>query len=158
MDLGSFFLILAAGIIVLVLLARPFVAEDAQVKFTQTQQKFSKEEDRLSTLLAERDRILSAVEEIETDYEMGKIPAGAYPQSRTGLLHSGAEILKQIDELTLKNKSDGMDDLEKMIETRREARKTKNAASYCPHCGNALQKNDRFCSGCGKEVSPVEFE
>ena len=155
MDLGSFFLILAAGIIVLVLLARPFVAEDAQVKFVQTQQKVSLEEAQLSTLLAERDRILGAVEEIEADYEMEKIPADEYPRSRSALLHSGAEILKQIDELTLKDKADGMDDLEKMIETRREAKKVKNAAGYCSRCGNALQENDRFCSGCGKEIDAV---
>ena len=155
MDLGSFFLILAAGIIVLVLLSRPFLAEDAQLEFVKPQEKISAEESQLSTLLAERDRILSAVEEIEADYEMGKIPADEYPQSRAVLLHSGAEILKQIDELTTQTKVNGVDDLEKMIKSRREAKKAKITAGFCPGCGNVLQENDRFCSSCGKEIDPV---
>ena len=70
------------------------MAEDAQLEFVKPQEKISAEESQLSTLLAERDRILSAVEEIEADYEMGKIPADEYPQSRAVLLHSGAENIK----------------------------------------------------------------
>ena len=154
MDLGSFFLILAAAIIVLVLLGRPFMAEDARLEFVKPQEEISAEESQLSTLLAERDRILSAVEEIEADYEMGKIPADEYPQSRAVLLHSGADILKQIDVLANQTKVNGVDDLEKMIKSRREA-KAKVTTGFCPGCGNALQENDRFCSGCGKEIDPV---
>ena len=26
------------------------------------------------------------------------------------------------------------------------------AINYCPHCGRAVDEDDRFCSGCGKRL------
>jgi len=59
----------------------------------------SQEEHELSALLAERDRILTALQELDFDYTMGKIPEEEYPAQRAALLQQGAEILRKLDEL-----------------------------------------------------------
>lgn len=60
----------------------------------------TKEEDHeLSSLMAERDRILNALKELDFDNAVGKVPAEIYPEQRKHLLTQGAETLRRIDEL-----------------------------------------------------------
>ncbi|MFQ5617019.1 MAG: zinc-ribbon domain-containing protein, partial [Anaerolineales bacterium] len=40
------------------------------------------------------------------------------------------------------------DEIEALIATRRRSRKEKSAG-FCPQCGRAAQKSDKFCSKCG---------
>jgi len=54
----------------------------------------------LSSLLAERDRVLNSLKELDFDNSLGKIPAEAYPQQRLSLVQQGAEILRKLDQLT----------------------------------------------------------
>ncbi len=54
-------------------------------------------------MLAERDRVLTALQELEFDFQLGKIPAEDYPQQRELMLRHGAETLRQIDELQTQN-------------------------------------------------------
>ena len=55
-------------------------------------------EHELSTLLAERDRVLTALEELDFDNALGKIPQNDYPGQRERLLKQGVNILRKIDE------------------------------------------------------------
>src|SRR5262245_28717883 len=59
------------------------------------------EEHELSALLAERERTVSALQELDFDYKLGKVPEEDYPAQRVNLLQKGAEILRRIDEVTL---------------------------------------------------------
>ncbi len=52
-----------------------------------------------SALLAERDRILNSLQELDFDYAMGKIPEEDYPEQRLALVKSGAEVLRRLDDL-----------------------------------------------------------
>ncbi len=89
MDIGSILLILALLILVGVFVFRP-VLERKSVPVS--------EEDRSeSALLAERDRIIEAIRELDFDNVMGKIPADDYPGQRAQMLQRGAEILRQLD-------------------------------------------------------------
>lgn len=54
----------------------------------------------LSSLLAERDRVLNSLKELEFDNSLGKIPVETYPQQRLSLVQQGAEILRKLDQLT----------------------------------------------------------
>ena len=54
----------------------------------------------LSTLLAERDRVLNSLKELDFDNSLGKIPVETYPQQRLSLVQQGAEILRKLDQLT----------------------------------------------------------
>ncbi len=91
MDIGSIFLVLAVLLLVVWYVARPFIESKSTI--------VSKESQELSHLLAERDRVLNALQELEFDFQLGKIPAEDYPHQRELMLHHGAEVLRQIDAL-----------------------------------------------------------
>ena len=98
MDVPSLFLILAVALLVGVFISRPFAnRRSASEKLIRPA---AEENDiRRSTLLAERDRILMALQDLEFDYTLGKIPAETYPMQRTDLLTNGAAVLRQLVEL-----------------------------------------------------------
>jgi NADH pyrophosphatase NudC (nudix superfamily) len=127
--------------------------------------------------MAERDRVINSLQELDFDFKLGKIPEEDYPVQRTGLLQRGAEILKQIDTLapqpasvqdaearleraiaarradaSLASVEVADDELEAMISARRKGRKDKSAG-FCPRCGKPVMVSDRFCPACGKSLS-----
>jgi len=122
----------------------------------------------LSSLLAERDRILNAISELDFDNTLGKIPADDYPLRREQLVQRGAEVLRQLDEyqgasavdstsarLETALKSGAVnqdDDLEALIATRRRERQEKSGG-FCPQCGGTVVQSDRFCPKCGYSLS-----
>lgn len=91
MDIGSIFLILGLLIFVGIFLARPF--------FDNSATALSQEEHEYSAFLAERDRVLNTLQELDFDYTLGKIPEGEYQAQRDILLKRGAGILRQLDAL-----------------------------------------------------------
>ncbi len=89
MDIGSVFLILALLLLVGLYISRPLFERKAIA--------VSHEEHELSFLMAEKDRILNALQELEFDHALGKIPQADYPAQRAALLQHGADILRQLD-------------------------------------------------------------
>ncbi len=132
-----------------------------------------------SSLLAERDRVINALQELDFDHQLGKIPEEDYPSQRGELLKKGTEILKKLDELAPQAspqansasaqtrlekaaaalRADGSnraepvsdDEIETMLAARRKEHKSKSAG-FCPHCGKPILVSDRFCSNCGKAI------
>jgi hypothetical protein len=95
MDIGSIFLILALLVLVGLFVARPLFERKAVV----TSPEIGEEEHTHSALLAEQDRILNALQELDFDYQLGKVPAEDYPGQRALLVQHGAEVLRQLDQL-----------------------------------------------------------
>jgi hypothetical protein len=91
MDIGSIFLFLGLFILVVLFVSRPF--------FERSATAMTQEEHEYSALLAERDRLLNALQELDFDHALGKIPEDEYPAQRAALLQRGAEILRQLDAL-----------------------------------------------------------
>ena len=162
MDLGSIFLLLALFIAVGLYISRPLI-ERSSTAVTQ-------EEHDLSMLMAERERLIVALQELEFDHALGKIPEEDYPDQRANLLQRGADVLRQLDE-TAGTQSPGFEDpleaaiaarkqtkaadpddnLEEMIANRRRDRK-ETSSGFCPQCGTAVGKSDKFCSKCGADL------
>lgn len=94
MEIGSLFLLLALLILVVMFIARPLV--DPVVAVISPEQELREHE--ISTLLAERDRILNAIQELDFDHALGKIPEEDYPTQRIRLLNRGAVVLQKLDE------------------------------------------------------------
>ena len=78
MDFGSFLLILGLLILVGLYISKPLLERTATI--------VSAEEQELSALQAERDRILTALQELDFDHTLGKIPEESYPNQRKMLL------------------------------------------------------------------------
>jgi hypothetical protein len=99
--IGSLFLVLALAVIVALYIGRPFFLNIGQEPAGQLESAAHDREHQVSTLLAERDRVLNALQELDFDYALGKIPAEEYPQQRAVLLKSGADVLRQLDEMAV---------------------------------------------------------
>ena len=139
--------------------------------------RVTEEEHELSTLMAERDRVINSLQELDFDFKLGKIPEEDYPTQRTNLLQKGADLLRKIDSIAPQSASAqdadvriekaiaahradasmakteiSDDDVESMVAARRKGRKEKSSG-FCPKCGKPVMVSDRFCPSCGKSLS-----
>jgi len=171
MEISSILLILAVFVMVGAYVYLPFIARARRARPNESHE--------VSALKAERDRVINSLQELDFDFNLGKIPEGEYPGQRTSLLQKGADILRRLDELapaassavnaeariekataagradsgaktTIPNDSD--DDLEVMIAARRRGQ-TSKSAGFCPKCGKPVLVSDKFCPACGKSLS-----
>jgi NADH pyrophosphatase NudC (nudix superfamily) len=168
MQITAIFFTLAILILVSIYLYAPFMEQRAR--------RVTEDEHELSTLLAERDRVINSLQELDFDYKLGKIPEEDYPSQRAGLLQRGADILRQIDTIAPQpvaiqdvdvriekaiaaRRADASvvrpelsdDDVESMIAARHKSRKEKSSG-FCPKCGKPVMISDRFCPSCGKSL------
>lgn len=169
MELTAIFFSLAVLILVGIYLYAPFMERRAR--------RVTEEEHELSALMAERDRVINSLQELDFDFRLGKIPEEDYPVQRSTLLQKGADILRKIDSLAPQaisgqdtearleraiaaRRADASlarvevtdDDLESLISSRRKSR-TNKSAGFCPKCGKPVMVSDRFCPSCGKSLS-----
>lgn len=110
MAIGSLLLFLALLILVALFVARPLLEENGADR---------SDEDASAPWIAERERVLDALAELDADWQLGKVPEDAYKQQRQQLLAKGAAALAQLDKIAarqpLKRKVDAGDDLEALI-------------------------------------------
>jgi hypothetical protein len=160
MDLGAILLLLGVLIVVALFVSQPFTRHwrlRAQISIEN------------STLLAERERALSALQELDFDYGIGKVPAEEYSAQRLILVQKGSDILRRLDEIERSQSASAQaginnqpsvgrssrvvsdDDLEDDIAKRRAARRQKTAG-FCPHCGKPILQSDQFCPSCGRNI------
>ncbi len=169
MQIAAIFFTLAIFILVAMYLYAPFMERRAR--------RVTEEEHELSALLAERDRVINALQELDFDFKLGKIPEEDYPTQRSGLLQKGADILRKIDSFAPQavstqdeeerlekaiaaRRADAStakpevtdDDVESLISSRRRSHKEK-AGGFCPKCGKPIMATDRFCPSCGKSLT-----
>ncbi len=168
MQITAIFFTLAILILVAIYLYAPFMERRAR--------RVTEEEHELSALMAERDRVINSLQELDFDFKLGKIPDEDYPTQRAGLLQKGADILRQIDTIAPQPTSSqdvdariekaiaarradasvaksevSDDDLESMISARHKSH-TEKSSGFCPKCGKPIMVSDRFCPSCGKAL------
>jgi len=130
MDLGAIFLLLAVVVLVGLFISRPFFDKDAGPESEVSQaesgdlanrvESGNKFEHRRSMLLAEQDRLLTALGELDFDHALGKIPEEDYPEQRAELLRQGVDILRQLDVIEGEVSAQSMEErLERVIAARR---------------------------------------
>ncbi len=139
----------------------------------------AREAHEISSLMAERDRIINALQELDFDHAIGKIPAQDYPVQRAALLQKGADILKKLDSLALtpgsspreaswKNNNHSGESVEDRVESAVAARRADRAATSAqpPIAPNddeiesliaarrtaRKEKSGGFCTRCGKPI------
>lgn len=157
MDLGSILFGLALLILLAAFVGRPLL-NSANVSIVGAPDR------KLSRLLAERDRILNTLQELDMDYAVNKLEERDYRIQRSALVERGAQVLREIDQLselppTIEPAQ--VNDLEAQIEAEILRLRTRSAsesepAGYCPACGSAAQAGDRFCTHCGETLTSQE--
>ena len=172
MDIGSILLLLALIVVVGAYVASP-------LRTRQHRHTPDEENIEISELLAERERILDALAELDFDNEMGKVPDELYPLQREALVKRGAAVLKLLDErlpetveaepsrpaaaqraeeaVAARRAAAQDDPVEALILARKIAKSpniAKNDASgkFCPNCGAQIKPGDRFCAVCGHKL------
>jgi hypothetical protein len=167
MEIGAIFLLLAVVILAGLFVARPFL-ENRRVTVV------SSAEHELSALLAERDRLITALQELDFDHTLGKIPSGDYPAMRADLMQRAAEVLRKLDAFQPQKSaaSDAESRIEAVIAARRaDAAVGKlapaEAAGLVPVLADGddnlealvasrkagrKEKSGGFCPKCGKPV------
>jgi len=158
MEPGAIYLLILVLAFIVIFVMRPFF-ERQRIHSVESSHE-------LSSLLAEHERLLSALQELDSDQALGKIPAENYPNQRIQLLQKGAEVLRKIDELAPHPVKEPLgkeaqpvsrsqtpaplsdDDLEELLARRRNLRKGKTAG-FCPKCGKPVLISDIFCPACG---------
>jgi hypothetical protein len=147
MDLGSVFLGLGLAILVAAILARPLLEGGAGQVVGQ--------DSRLSALQADRDRILTRLQELDMDAEMGKILQEDYEPERAVLMQQGAGVLREIDSykpIPEETRLEG--DLDAQIEAAVASIRGSGEvpAGFCPSCGKPVTAGDQFCTHCGSLI------
>lgn len=171
MDLGAIFLTLAVTVLVGLFVARPFIQHRKNPGLANADHEES-------TLLAKREQFIEAIQELDFDHALGKIPTEDYPTMRLNLVKRASQVLKELDARNkvvksdddvftsleaevAKKRTDGLatepakasklsdDELEDRLASRRAALKAK-PAGFCPNCGKPILKADKFCPSCGK--------
>lgn len=175
MEIGAIFFILALITLVGMYVGQPFIQRRGR--------RATQEDHQVSALMAEYDRAVISLQELDFDNALGKIPAEDFPQQRAELLAQGADLLRKLDALTPSPspKGSGGRDAESRMEAavasrRADAsanraapelddedlesmiasrRKThkEKSAGFCPKCGKPIMVSDRFCPSCGKAIN-----
>jgi NADH pyrophosphatase NudC (nudix superfamily) len=157
MDIAAILFLIALLLAVSLYLMTPLMGNRSRISAEEPQE--------VSSLLAERERLLNALQELDFDFQLGKIPEDDYPAQRADLLQKGAEVLKKLDALAASRPvvqraiaAAGAqaaaltdDEIESMLAARRKAHKNRSAG-FCPHCGKPTLATDQFCPNCGKSL------
>ena len=89
MDLAAILFLLALLLGVSLYLVTPLLSNRSR--------HAAEESSEVSALLAERERLLNALQELDFDFQLGKIPEEDYPEQRADLLRKGSDVLKRLD-------------------------------------------------------------
>jgi len=170
MDIGAIFFTLAVVTLVGMYVGQPYIQRRGR--------RATQEDHEYSTLMADYDRAVNTLQELDFDNALGKVPVEDYPRQRAELLARGTELLRKLDAMqpqesgrdaesrieaaVASRRADSSakksvavlddDDLESMIAARRKTRKEKSAG-FCPKCGKPILVSDRFCPSCGKAIN-----
>lgn len=170
MEIGSVFLLFAVFVLAALFVVRPFFENRRMLAV-------SADEQTLSSLMAERDRLILALQELDFDHVLHKIPAEDYPTMRAVLMQQAADVMRTLDSLLAQvastdaesrieaviaaRRADSAqsaapapetdDAIEELIAARKAARREKSDG-FCSKCGKPVMRSDLFCPHCGKPL------
>ncbi len=117
---------------------------------------------RRAELLTQRNRIYSAITELDFDYRTNKVSDEDYQEQRMRLVAEGVGVLQQIDALPAAGGTPEDDAIEAAVRALRGgvepagapiiAGDAQPAAGFCPNCGAPAVPGDKFCGACGAQL------
>jgi hypothetical protein len=169
---GSLLLALALLVIVGIYVLRPLLSAPAAPRRAPGKRE---------ALESEKEAILAQIRTIDFDHETGTLLDEDYEQLRARLVAAAADVLRELDVLepAAPTAAAELDEIEAAVAQRRRQRaaadieaavaqrRTRpqpeavavagNGSStagrlFCPQCGQAAVKGDRFCAYCGHQL------
>jgi hypothetical protein len=166
MDIGAIFFTLAVITLVGMYVGQPFIQRRGR--------RASQVDHELSALMAEYDRAVNTLQELDFDHSLAKVPAEDYPRQRAELLAKGADLLRKLDALTINPSAFSGTHLngkaERDAESRMEAAVASRRADAALNQAPAVMDDDElesmiasrrkirkeksagFCPKCGKPI------
>ena len=164
MDIGAIFFILAVVTLVGMYVGQPYIQRRGR--------RATQEDHEYSALMAEYDRAVNTLQELDFDNALGKVPAEDYPRQRAELLAKGADLLRKLDALTpvpspsgRGGRSEGKDAesrMEAAVASRRADASANRAATVlddddlesmlATRRKTRKEKSAGFCPKCGKSI------
>jgi hypothetical protein len=152
MEIGAILIVAAILIFVIGFIIKPLIEDKSKFQADSP--------DKVSHLLAERDRLMTAILELDFDNELGKVPEDVFKVHREDLSSRTVAVMKELEEVEGKVESLNVeeakqtervpvDEIEKMINARRAAKVKSTGVKFCSECGSKIQKGDKFCTSCG---------
>jgi hypothetical protein len=171
---GSLLLALALLVIVGIYVLRPLLSASAPAASRRAP-------GRRETLESEKEAILAQIRIIDFDHETGTLPDEDYEQLRARLVAAAANVLRERDALepVAPAAAAELDEIEAAVAQRRRQRvgadieaavaqrraqpqpeavavggngDSTSSRLFCPQCGQAAVKGDRFCAYCGQQL------
>ncbi len=152
MEFSSLLIVIFIFILSGVFIMRPFMVEEKSTKGSGSS--------RTDSLIAEKERLLLAIEELDLEYELQKISSEEHNRNRDILLAEAADVIKQLDKIQKPGSSKKKkpltpakvdDDLERLINERRQQLKNEKTLK-CPSCNQVVSEGAQFCSHCGEAL------
>lgn len=153
------FIILAAALIAVAfyLVALPLLQHARRSASPSVE--YGNEQERLEELLAQREAAFQALRELNFDHKVGKITDEDFVAFEAGLKQHAAQTLRALDEW----EAEAADDVDLAMEAEIEARRRAlvgqsnghEPGPACPACGKQSAAGDRFCAGCGADLTAV---
>lgn len=164
MDIGAIFLLLALMTLVGMYVGQPYIQRRGR--------RATREDHDYSALMAEYDRTVNTLHELDFDNSLGKVPAEDYPRQRSELLAKGAELLRKLDSMTASSSPDTKPseaesgDAESRFEAAVASRRADAASAQSSSTlddddlesmiaarrKNRKEKSGGFCPKCGKPI------
>ena len=137
MDLGAVLIGLAMLVISAPFVAKPFREARRNKSAKPVVKHIDPDEQRLA--------VLSALRDLDFDFQVGKVSEEDYASLRARLVAEAAQYLP--------SRCCAQDDKDDEIEALLQARKASKAkAPVCSHCGELIESGIRFCPRCGTAV------
>lgn len=92
MEIGAIFFTLAVITLVGMYVGQPYIQRRGR--------RATQEDHDVSALMADYDRAVNTLQELDFDNALGKVPAEDYPRQRAEVLAKGADLLRKLDALT----------------------------------------------------------
>ena len=152
MSIASVLLGLSLLILVGLILARPFLAQ---------QEREPRPRSRKQQLLMQKEALLAEIGALDFEYETGTLPEDAYQAQRAELVAVAAETLQALDELGADAPAgDVAAQIEAALNRVRMQRQAPGQATavpqngqaqFCTECGAKIDASDKFCAACGSK-------
>jgi hypothetical protein len=115
-------------------------------------------DNEVSELLAQKDNVLFAINELESDYETGSLSKGDYHELREKYEEKAVRLIKTMDELKnargfTEEISPVNEEIEAEVVRLRRTKKAARDVNSCPGCRAAVAADALFCHRCGKALS-----